>query len=158
MLDAVASQDLGQLGVLAGVAECRVGFDHLYLALEDLYVAVFENQIRMVLSSFCALDAVSWPHDLISSGLLHDNLREQLLSRMTLHKADMVFRVPISATNYHVEEVRIPQMIDQAEYLEGAGHGKAASRIAALAEVVLHVDDDQSCLVRQGVVQIQIPV
>ena len=82
---------------------------------------------------------MGWPHYLIPASFFNHNLREELLAGVALDEADVVFRVPVTASDDQVEEAGFPQVIDQVEYLQRAGYFEASS----LAEVVLDVDDDQ---------------
>ena len=124
------------MGLLVVLVERLVGIDCAVVAFAQHQFGVRDVEILAELRARCSLHTMVRPELLLSVGDL-DRV-ERLFAHMRGSKREVPARMPILGED-HVGEAR-GELVDNGDDLVAVRHGE----IAAGAEVVLHVDDQQA--------------
>ncbi len=131
----------GALGVIVAEYRIAVGLPVLALALYEMDAAAVERGMKLGVAR--ALHAVIGPHDLrLAAQGAH---LEGLLARVLRGEAAVIRRVPVLGSDDQVIAALGDQPVDHRHHLVAAGY----RQVAAGAEAVLNVDDEQGAFFRR---------
>ena len=131
----------GALGVIVAEYRIAVGLPVLALALYEMDAAAVERGMKLGVAR--ALHAVIGPHDLrLAAQGAH---LEGLFARVLRGEAAVIRRVPVLGSDDQVIAALGDQPVDHRHHLVAAGY----RQVAAGAEAVLNVDDEQGAFFRR---------
>jgi len=122
--------------------QTSIGLNHFVLSFQNLDVTILNDDILVKLCSKSVLNAMIWPHNLLSTSFFDDNILEEVLPRVVRSERDMILRMHISGSNNVVKLLRVSNLIDDWNDIQRLIHSEASMWFT---EVVLHIDDNKGC-------------